>query len=204
MKKYINPNIEKWKTYVNEMSNAMKVNDIYKAEKYKSLAESAYKDYKEYTDKIQSCKGFSSCNAAITESLPRLLKENTKAVKEIMKTMLEDKNLKAQALFYSTINNCSSEDTASFINEALNLVDSKIDLKTINESNKKLVNLVQKYGIVPNKKFSDEQMNLFENCDYLMSHKKKISNLSEYTNHMNSINEYVKNHKAKIVENKKT
>ena len=204
MEKYINPHMSTWEEYTRQMSEAMKKNDTVSAQKYKLLAESEYSRYKEDVEKMNSCNGFAACNAAIQEALPRLIKENTAAVKEIMQTIQEDNNLKAQASFYNSMHSCSANDTLGYINEAINLVASKIDLKTIKESNDKMVNLVRKYGILPENAFSDEKKKMFESCEYLLSHKKKIGNLNEYTNQINELNEYVKNNKVQVSEKKQS
>ena len=203
MENYINPHIKDWEQYTKKMSEAMNNNDVENSDKYKALADAAYNEYKEDADKMYSCNGFASCNEAIQEALPRLIKENSKALKDIMNTIMEDKNLTAQLLFYKTINNCSTDDTSSYINEALNLVSNKIDRKTIKESNNKIIGLVRKYGILPETKFNDEQVKMFESCEYLLTNNKKISNLNTYTNHLNALNEYVKKHKVVVSENKK-
>lgn len=202
MEDYVNPHIQEWQQYTQQMVEAMNSGDVERVEQLKALADEAYNQYKTEADKMYSCNGFSSCNEAIQDSLPRLVKENTKAVREIMQTIMEDNNLKAQLSFYNSINKCSSDDTISYINEAIQLVSPNIDLKTIKESNNKLIKLVRKYGILPESKFSDEKTRMFESCDYLMSHKKKITNLNEYTKSLNTLNEYVKQHKNNVNETK--
>ena len=82
------------------------------------------------------------------------------------------------------------------------LLQNKIDYKTINESNKKLQKLVYKYGLAPEKKYTDDELKLFENCEYVLTHKKKISNLNEYSNSLNNISEYLKT-KVKPVNEEK-
>ena len=92
--------------------------------------------------------------------------------------------------------------TQLIINESIDLLQNKIDYKTINESNKKLQKLVYKYGLAPEKKYTDDELKLFENCEYVLTHKKKISNLNEYSNSLNNISEYLKT-KVKPVNEEK-
>lgn len=202
MENFVNPHMEKWAEYTQEMLKAMKENDVAKLEELKTLADKEYSEYKEFADKMYSCNGFEACNQAIQESLTTLVKTNTKAVKEIMTLIKEDKNLSAQFSFYNSLNDCNTNDTLAYITEALHLVSSKIDYKTINESNNKLISLVRKYGIVPKEKFSDDKKQLFENCEYILTNKKKISNLNNYSNKLNNIAEYVKNNITPLNENK--
>lgn len=204
MDNFVNPHMEEWAKYTDLMKEAMLSNDIDTAQEMKDKADSEYAQYKEFADKMYSCNGFESCNQAIQESLDYLIKYNTKAVKEIMSLIKEDKNLSAQFSFYKSLNECSANYTIIYLNEALDIISNKIDYKTIKESNEKLVNLVRKYGIVPKNDYSDDKKKLFENCEYIITNKKKMSNLNEYSTRLKEVNDYICNNIKPINESKKT
>ena len=202
MEKYVNPHMQEWQRYVNLMTESMKDNNIEDTERYKALVEEQYNKYKDDVEKMNACVNFESCNQAIQDALPRLIKENTNAVKEIINEIKNDKNLSAQQLFFASLSNYNATDATQYIQEALALVEAKIDRKTLKQSNEKLVNLVRKYGIIPENKFTENQVKLFENCDYLLAHKKKISNLNEYSNKLKWVSNYVQNNIKPINEKK--
>lgn len=202
MENFKNPHMESWLKYSYEMSDAMKNGDIDAANIAKQKADAEYEKYKEFADKMYTCNGFESCNEAIQQVMPRLIKENTTAVKEIISLIKEDSNLSAQFAFYDSLKKCNSNDIKSYINEALDLISSKINYKTIKESNKKMINFVRKYSIVPEQAYTNEEKQLFENCEYILTHPKRISNLNDYSNKMKMVENYVKTNIKPLNEEK--
>jgi hypothetical protein len=194
MTNFENPYMERWQDSIKKLSDAMNANDIQATEKYKQECDEIYSKYKEYADNMYSCNGFAMCNEAIRQALPELFKTNRKAVKEIMTLIKEDKNLSAQFMFYQLLENCKTENVKEYVNEALNLVKNKIDLNTIQESNDKLASLAWKYGIIPNNEIDLSKSAIFESCEYLLKNKKKVNNLNEYTDKINSVCKYVTVH----------
>jgi hypothetical protein len=84
----------------------------------------------------------------------------------------------------------------SYVNESLELVSKGINMKTLKESNSKLANLMIKYNIRPAKEINESDIDFANSCNYLLEHKKKLSNLTEFTNNVKVVSDY-------IVENKK-
>ena len=95
-------------------------------------------------------------------------------------------------------------NTSEYITESFNLACENIDIKTINESNKKLSDIIKKYNIKPSDFIPQEKLDLFENCNYVLSKKKKLTNLMEMKNSFDNVVSYVKNNINNLNENKKS
>lgn len=200
----LNPYIEKWKEYVYEMKDALEQNDFSKYEQMKSMAEQEYEKYKEDTKMTYECTNFGMAKYVFEDKLPTLFKKNKKAVKEYINTIKEDKNLLAQFHFYKALDNYNCNiDSKDYVNESLKLVSDNINYKTINESNQKLYDIIKKYNIKASAVISDEDLKLYEDCNLVLTHKKKLINLTEITNKVEKIGEYIQNHKKVISEDKK-
>lgn len=196
MENFNNPHMNQWYEYTQKMFDSMKNNNIEETDKYKELADAEYAKYKDFADKMWSCQNFGMCNESFINVLPTLFKTNKKAVNEITKLIKEDKNLNAQYKFFNSLNNCSSEDTMSYLKESLELINNTIDKNTLKESNKKLINLLRKYQIVNEDEISNEKKELFENCDYLFTNNKTFNNLNEYTSKLSNVKKYIDNNKS--------
>ena len=109
----------------------------------------------------------------------------------------EDKNLSAQFKFCNSLRkfNCDT-DAKDYINESLSLVAKDIDYKTLKESNRKFAKLLIKHNIKPSNDINENDLKFAKNCDYLLTHKKTLNNLTEFTNNIKSASDY-------IVENRK-
>jgi len=191
--------LQLWQNAVKKAADAMRSGNISDAEKYHQEMEDFYERYKEavdFEDTTNNSK-FATLNATLESALPRLLSKNKKALKECINLIKEDKNLFSQFKFCDALRkfNCDS-DAKDYINESLKLVSKDIDKKTLKESNNKFAKLLIKYNIRPTDDISESDLKFAENCDYVLTHKKSLNNLTEYTNRIKSISDY-------IVENKK-
>jgi hypothetical protein len=139
---------------------------------------------------------FATINTTLESVMPKLMVKNKKALKECVNLIKEDKNLLAQFKFCNSLRkfNCDT-DAKDYINESLNLVAKDIDYKTLKESNRKFAKLLIKHNIKPSE-INESEMAFAKNCDYLLTHKKTLNNLTEFTNNLKSASDY-------IVENKK-
>jgi hypothetical protein len=90
--------------------------------------------------------------------------------------------------------NCDT-DAKDYINESLKLVSKDINYKTLNESNRKFAKLLIKHNIKPSN-INENEMKFAKSCDYLLTHKKSLNNLTDFTNNLKSASDY-------LVENKK-
>ena len=196
---------ELWQTAVAKAAEALKIGNLEEAEKYHQAMEDAYERYKEaadFEDNTLDSK-FATLNTTFESVMPKLMIKNKKAVKECINLIKEDKNLMAQFKFCNALKkfNCDT-DAKDYINESLNLVSKDINIKTLKESNQKLAKLLIKYSIKPSNDINESDLKFAKNCDYLLSHKKTLNNLTEFTNNLKEASDYIvenrKNNKEKI------
>lgn len=193
--KYFN----KWVKAAGKMKNAMKNGDITLADQFLQEMEDAYERYKEAADFEDSTRdaSFATLNMALESAIPSLFIKNKNAVKECIKLIKEDKNLLTQFKFCNALKNFNCDtDAMSYVNESLELVSKDINLKTLKESNSRLANLMIKHNIKPSKEINESDVEFANSCNYLLEHKKKLSNLTDFTNNVKIVSDY-------IVENKK-
>lgn len=196
---------ELWQTAVAKAAEALKIGNLEEAEKYHQAMEDAYERYKEAADFEDSTldSKFATLNTTFESVMPKLMIKNKKAVKECINLIKEDKNLMAQFKFCNALKkfNCDT-DAKDYINESLNLVSKDINIKTLKESNQKLAKLLVKYSIKPSNDINENDLKFAKNCDYLLSHKKSLNNLTEFTNNLKEASDYIvenrKNNKEKI------
>ena len=191
--------IKIWEAAVAKAREAMGQGGVEAAEKYVQEMEDAFERYKEACNFEDSMidSNFATINTTLESVMPKLMVKNKKALKECVKLIKEDKNLLAQFKFCNSLRkfNCDT-DAKDYINESLNLVAKDIDYKTLKESNRKFAKLLIKHNIKPSNDISESDLKFAKNCDYLLTHKKTLNNLTEFTNNIKSASDY-------IVENKR-
>jgi hypothetical protein len=190
--------IKIWEAAVAKAREAMEQGGIEAAEKYVQEMEDAFERYKEACNFEDSMidSNFATINATLESVLPKLMTKNKKALRECVKLIKEDKNLLAQFKFCNALRkfNCDT-DAKDYINESLKLVSKDINYKTLNESNRKFAKLLIKHNIKPSN-INENEMKFAKSCDYLLTHKKNLNNLTNFTNNLKSASDY-------LVENKK-
>ncbi len=178
------------------MLNAAKALEGKRFEEYESLisqADQAYELYKQDSALTYECTNFGMSNHIIENALPSLFKKKPKAVKEIITLIKEDKNLHTQFNFFNALSKCKNTlDVTSFIKESLELMKKDLNVKTINESNKKLAHIITKYDIKPSKALTENELNFYSSCDFLFKHKRNLSNLVEINENLNIISDFTK------------
>jgi len=191
--------LEMWQEAVRKASDAMQNGDTEMSDKFVQEMEDAYERYKEIVNDEMATMdmNFTNLNATFESVLPKLIIKDKKTVSKCIKMIKEDKNLSAQFKFYNALKqfNCDG-DAKDYINESLKLVENDIDFKTLKKSNRKFANFLIEHKIRPTQELSEEEMKFNESCDYLLTHKKTLNNLTEITNSINNVSKY-------IVENKK-
>ena len=201
-KKYI----RKWQDASIKMNEAMQKGDFKLADSLLNEASEAYKRYKECSTypKSNREKSFGELNYMLESELPKLFKKNKKALKECTVLIKEDKNLCSAFRFIDALRryNCNG-DSRTYVNESLELATNGIDRKTFRESIEKLADLLSKYEI-GGYTLDEETVKYFKACEKVLLEKKKLSNLTDYTNSANLVASYIENHKSPIVESKKS
>lgn len=187
-----NKNIAKWRDIVLSASSALETRDF-------SLYEELMNEANRIVDKIKrddeltyECKNFGISNYIFEDALPELFKSNKDAVREFTNALKEDKNLLTQYHFVKAMENYNNvSESKTYIEELLSIAEGKLDRKTLTESNKKLSDIIKKYSIRPSEKISEDKLAFFESCNYLLSNKKKMTNLSEINRNIETVKEYI-------------
>ena len=189
-----NKYILQWRELVLKAAKALEEKNF---DLYSSLMNEANMAYEEYkkdsalTYDLEECSNFGVANYIFEDALPTLFKSNPKAVKEFISTIKEDKNLLYQFQFYKALEKYNKGISSNeYINEALEIVKNNINKKTINESNGKLARIINKYNIKPIQRIPNENMELFESCDFLFKSTRKLTNLNEITENINKVKNF--------------
>lgn len=205
MKEY-NKYVKKWQDLTIQMNEAMQKDDFELADRLLKESNEAYNRYKECSSipDANRSMSFGELNYMLENELPNLFSKNKAALKECTKLIKEDKNLLSQFKFIDSLRkyNCNG-NAKEYVNESLSLVKNSIDKKTLKESMDKLALLLAKYEI-GGQTINEDISRYFKDCEKVLVEDKKLSNLTEYTNAINSIADYIESHKSPIAENKKS
>lgn len=140
-------------------------------------------------------RGFGVIYKVIEENTVNMFKKKgeNKKLAEIVKYIKENKTLMNEmntlkALMYPE----NVKDAENYVNEALSIIPS-LDKKEVFEENEKLISKMRELGINEMIDIKDDDMELFEAVDYLMSNRKSFSNLNEYVDKKKVVVEHVRN-----------
>lgn len=187
------------------LESALKKNDSEIAETWFNRLKQDYEAYKKQMNDTDNAYNATAIElgSMFESALPTLFVKNKKAVKEIIKLIKEDNNLKYQLQFFETLKNYDGTVNAKeFINESIDLASKNIDLKTLKESNKKLASLIIKHNLQDNAILDENKLALYNAGTFLLTHKKKLSNLSQISKNKTIVENYINEHKKTIEENK--
>jgi hypothetical protein len=193
------------------MSEALKKGD-YKAYEYvndmlnEAIEESKHED--ELMEEMNTTN-FGVLNHIFESELPTLIKSNKKAVRNVIKTIKEDKNLINQFNFYNVIKEQYNGSHADMISskEALEnlakIVGENIDLKTVKASNKKLRNVMIESGVKPSNFVDEESRKLYEHGDIILTSKRNTNNMISLVESYNAVSNWMDAHKSDKVKDGK-
>lgn len=183
------------------LSSALRKNDIEIADTWFNRIKNDYEKYKSEMDyKDSTYKATAGALGTMFESvLPTLFVNNKKAVGEIIKLIKEDSNIKSQLQFFETMKNYDGlSDAKDYIKESIELASRGINMSTLKESNNKLASLIIKHNIKPNDVIDEDKEAFFEAGTYLLTHRKKLNNLSQISANRNIVETYINAHKKDI------
>lgn len=179
---------------------------IEKADEMKAKIDSIYMKFRkeQYEKKLYNeSTNFGVANHIFDQKMPELFKKNRKAMKEYIETVRSDKNLIAEAMFYKALKDYDgSADSDKYVNECLDLASKRINFSTIAESNKKIADVMKKYGIMSDGLISEGRMEMYEACDYMLTNKKKLSNVTKMNSKINVVKDFLKENKKSDVSEK--
>lgn len=194
---------EEFSNYLNIMSEALKKDD-YKAYEYvKTMLDEAIEDSKHEKELMNEMNttNFGVLNHIFENELPTLIKTNKKAVKKVINTIKEDKNLLGQFNFYNVIKEQYNGKVAEILDSKTVLVHiakivcEEIDTKTIKASNKKLKNVMIECGVKPTEFVDEESMKLYENGNIILSNKRTTSNALNLIESYDAVSKWMDAHK---------
>ena len=165
----------------------------------KAKIDSIYMKYRneQYEKKLYNeSTNFGIANYIFDQKMPELFKKNRKAMKEFVETVRSDKNLIAEAMFYKALKDYDgSTDSEKYVNECLDLASKRINFSTVKESNKKIADVMQKYNIMSDGLIGDERKKMYESCDYMLTNKKRLSNVVQMNAKINVVKDFLKENK---------
>ena len=144
---------------------------------------------------------FGILNHIFENELPTLIKTNKKAVKDVIKTIKEDKNLKNQFNFYNVIKEQYNNKHADIITSEVilekiaNIVCKDIDQKTVKKSNKKLRDVMIENNIIPSDFVDEESKKLYENGNVILTTKRTTSNMIPLIESYDAVSKWMDKHK---------
>ena len=198
---------EEFSNFISIMNEALKRNDFAVYDAAKEMLEEAIDDCKKERALMNELKttNFGKLNHIFEEALPELLKTNKKAVRNVIKTIKEDKNLLGEFNFYHLIKNYNSKIDESTTPEEMlavieEMVSKNINRKTIEESNKKLMNVMIKSGVKPLSHIDEKNNKLYESGAVILSKEPKLTNLYKLHENRKAVADYMETNKDRVVK----
>lgn len=194
---------KEFSNYIEIMRESLKRNDFktYNSAKY-MLDETIgdFKHEKELIDEMNTTN-FGILNHIFEQQLPRLIKSNKKAVKNVIKTIKEDKNLLGQFNFYNVIKQqykgkrAEIMESSDALEKLADMTIKGIDQGTVRESNRKLRNIMKENNIIPTEFVDDESRKLYECGNSILTKKKTSANMMSLMESYRGVCEYMDKHK---------
>ena len=170
--------------------------------------DSANQDVSAEAEKMSSLYGesrnFGIIFKVIEENTSGLLEDKKKrdAYAKIIKLIREDKVLKKQFKLYEAFRNAEDvEYPEIFVQDMVNVACTGLNKKKITESNDKLLKLISEAKLNELVDIDDDEMDLYESIEYLITHKPTFGNMKDYSNAKGVVSEYIKRNCAKTDEN---
>ena len=119
-----------------------------------------------------------------------------KPLMEAFKKVKRNKSLNEQFKVFNAFTNPQNVvNPEEYVNEIIGLsnIYEQKDLNTVNE---KLINFIQSNNINELIHINDEDIELFESINYVLTNKKGFNNINEFLKHKNNIVEYVTKHNS--------
>ena len=202
---------KEFSNYIEIMNEALKRNDFKAYNVAKSMLEETIEDSKQEEALLaeMNTNNFGILNHIFEQQLPTLIKSNKKAVRDVIKTIKEDKNLLGQFNFYNVVKNQYKGDTANLVEakealEKLAEISVKgIDQKTVKESNNKLRKVMLENNVVPTEFVDEENKQLYESGHVILTRKKTTANMIPLIESYHNVCQYMENHKNDAVKESK-
>lgn len=149
-------------------------------------------------------RNFGIIYKVIEENTNGLLEDKKKrdAYAKIIKLIREDKVLKKQFKLYEAFRNAENvEYPEIFVQDVVNVACTGLNKKKITESNDKLLKLISEANLNELVDIDDDEMDLYESIEYLITHKPTFENMKDYSNAKGVVSEYIKRNCVKTDDN---
>lgn len=119
---------------------------------------------------------------------------NKKPLIEAFKKVKKSKKLNEQFKVFNAFTNPQNVvDPVQYVNEVISLCNIH-NQKDLNDVNENFINFIQKNNINELIDIEDNEMELFESINYIITNKKGFNNINEYIHHKDVIVDYVNKH----------
>jgi hypothetical protein len=194
---------EEFSNYTKIMNEALQKGDFKAYEYVKDMLEEAIEDSKHEKELMEEMNttNFGMLNHIFENELPTLIKNNKKAVRNVIKTIKEDRNLRSQFSFYNVIKEQYNSSHAEVISpevaleKLVKIVCEEVDQKTIKKSNKKLRDVMFENNIIPSDFIDDESKKLYESGNVILTTKRTSNNMLPLAESYNVVCEWMDKHK---------
>lgn len=199
--------------YIGLMNESLKHENFNGYNMVKEMLDETIEEFKEKKSLNEQLNttNFGILNHLFEEALPTLLKRNKKAVKNVIKTIKEDKNLMSEFNFYNSLKTQFSNDKWNIMGDSLKTLDyiaeetkKNIDSATLNDSNKKLMNVMKENNVTPLSMIDEDDKKLYNDGNIILSLRKKPSNLAKLSESYKSVADYMSKHSSVKVNESKT
>lgn len=127
-------------------------------------------------------------------------KSSKRQLSNIIKAIKENKVLKDEFSAYNAFTNpVNVGNTNNYVTESISLI-AHYSPKTLKENNEKLINLFREYKLNEDVVINDEEQELYENIEYLITNPKSFSNIGKYESIYNNLCDYVNENKIEKSE----
>lgn len=199
---------EEFSNYVSILAEALKKNDFKVYDVVRDMLDECV-DKCKHEDRLMGemkTNNFGILNHIFENELPTLIKTNRKGVRNVIKTIKEDKNLIGEFSFYNAIKNQYTEEVSKVMTPeviVMKLMEAiDIDKDTLNESNKKLRKVMLENNIIPSNFVDSESRKLYESGHVILSTKNTPSNVIKLAESFKNVEGYMDAHKKQINESK--
>ena len=190
--------VGQWQRNAIRINEAMQKGDFELTDKLMKESADLYEKFKAISMLPEQYKGMSF--GELNHIVENQLLDNKEVLDECIKQIKGDSNLLSQFRFINSLRNYNCEGKAvEYVTEALNMAIEKINRKTIKESTEKFSEVLVDND-VENVKINEDEVKFYKNCAKLLSERKKMSNLSDYTNTLNEVADYVEKHKRENID----
>ena len=129
--------------------------------------------------------------------------DGKKTIKEVYNLIKNNRLLNEQFKVYDLFEKSTNvKNVKDFVNESVSLIKNH-DKEKIIESNRKLIELIEKRKLNEYVEIPEETENLYEAIEYLILNKKSFNNINNYVNAQNVIAEHIENNNKIDIDEEK-